>query len=430
MKRSIFILFFVLLTSLNIIYAIESVISHEELRFDFKKTDPSPLGPGKIFDVYFDITNLQSYTIRNVQINIVDLFPFYSLDENKTSILMDEIRPGEKKSIKYAVGINKDIDEGTYQLSLQYYSNRIGAIVSKDFNLDIKRVGVVVAPTNIRLEPERIRPGGTAKLEVDIANTVSYTITDVAAELILDGTPFVTLGETSEKKIRQLAPNTKVTLDFNLILNPDAELKVYRVPLLITYFDNLGSKNVRNNTVGITVYAKPEYNVDLENSNIFTKGQSGEITISIANKGNSELKFLNIEILESDDYKIISNPDVYVGNLESDDFETATYKIYTETSKPAKLRFKIGYKDTYNKDFSDDVEINLPLYSKWTAQNLGLVQRNMSWVYFIIAILVVLFIYKTYKIWKFERDVENSIKILFKNMFKYAKEEIFRIKKR
>ena len=100
MKRSIFILFFVLLTSLNIIYAIESVISHEELRFDFKKTDPSPLGPGKIFDVYFDITNLQSYTIRNVQINIVDLFPFYSLDENKTSILMDEIRPGEKKSIK------------------------------------------------------------------------------------------------------------------------------------------------------------------------------------------------------------------------------------------------------------------------------------------------------------------------------------------
>ena len=295
-KTLIFALIF--LISLSLVNAVETAISYEELRFDLVRTDPSPLSAGGSFGIWFDITNLQSYTIRNVQISLVDKFPFNIKNTDERAVLISEIKPGEKRSVKYSVNINKDINEGTYQLGMQYYSDKLEATVSKNFNLDVKTTSVVVGATNVRLIPERVKPGEVANLEVDILNAASSSINDISAELGLGGTVFVTSGETSEKKIRQLAPNAKVTLSYKLIVNPEAESKVYTIPLSITYYDQLGGKYTRNNTIGIPVYAKPEYNVDLENTEVFINGQTGEATISLANKGNSELKFLSIELLK------------------------------------------------------------------------------------------------------------------------------------
>jgi len=403
------------------VYAVETVLSHEEIRFDLTKTDPSPLEPGEKFDIWIDATNIEIYTIRNLKISFVNSFPFSITDLNQSSIIIDELRPGEKKTIKFNVKINKDINEGMYSLNLQYYSSKLSAVVSKNFDLSIKTINVIVSTTNIRLNPEKARPGSTANLEIDIINNANSAITDITAELMLDGTPFASIGESNEKKIRQLAQGAKATLTYDLAVNPDAALKVHKVPLSITYYDQLGSKFTRNNTIGITVYAKPEYNIDLESSDVFIKDQNGEITISIANKGNSDLKFLSVELLPGKDYDIISNPRNYVGNLDSDDFETVTYKIYTRTSKPAELKFKIDYKDTYNNDFSDNLTVNFPLYSKWAAQNLGLVKRNMMWIDIIAGLVLIIFLYKFYKVWRFERDIERSLITLYRNAMKWLR---------
>ena len=426
-KTLIFALIF--LISLSLVNAVETAISYEELRFDLVRTDPSPLSAGGSFDIWFDITNLQSYTIRNVQISLVDKFPFNIKNTDERAVLISEIKPGEKRSVKYSVNINKDINEGTYQLGMQYYSDKLEATVSKNFNLDVKTTSVVVGATNVRLIPERVKPGEVANLEVDILNAASSSINDISAELGLGGTAFVTLGETSEKKIRQLAPNAKVTLNYKLIVNPEAESKVYTIPLSITYYDQLGGKYTRNNTIGIPVYAKPEYNLDLEDTEVFINGQAGEVTISLANKGNSELKFLSIELLKSKDYNIISNPRIYIGNLESDDFETATYKIQAKSSKPVSLKLNIEYKDSYNADFKDNVNVELPLYYKFTAQNLGLVKRNTFLLNLIVSILIFLLAYKTYKIWKHERDLEKSVKIVYKDIKTWIRENILRRKR-
>ena len=75
MKKTL-ILALIFLISLSIVNAVETAISYEELRFDLVRTDPSPLSAGGSFDIWFDITNIQSYNIRNVQISLVDKFPF------------------------------------------------------------------------------------------------------------------------------------------------------------------------------------------------------------------------------------------------------------------------------------------------------------------------------------------------------------------
>ncbi len=412
-----------MLLSMHSAYA-EAVISHEELRFDLTRTDPSSLRPGSTFDIFFDVTNIEAYTIRNLQISLVDLFPFSAASKNESTVVIDELRPGQKKPVKFRFSINKNVNEGTYQLALQYYSNKISAIVSKTFDVNIRSIDVIVSTTKVRLIPEKIRPGSTFDLEVDIVNTAKSAINDVNIELMLANSPFISLDGSSEQRIRQLAADAKATLKYSLIANPNAELKAYGIPLNMVYYDHLGLKNTRNSTIGITVYAKPEYSIDLEASEVYIKGQVGEITLSIANKGNSELKYLNIELLKAKDYEIISNPNVYIGNLESDDFETATYKVYPKSSKPVSLGLKVSYKDTYNNDFADEINVMLPLYSKWKAQSLGLVKRNTLFANIFIAFVVLIFLYKLYKVWKYERDLERSIVVLFKNAIKWIRNKL------
>src|SRR3989344_5214289 len=129
MKKKVLMIAFIFLISLSFAYAVDSIIAYDELRLDLIMTDPSPLEPGRVFDVHFDVTNLQSYTLRNLEISVVDIFPFYKIDANSSSIVINELRPGEKKSISYRLGINKDINGGVYQLNLQYYSTKLGAVV-------------------------------------------------------------------------------------------------------------------------------------------------------------------------------------------------------------------------------------------------------------------------------------------------------------
>ena len=422
MKKTLLIFLFVLM-SLNAVYG-EAVISHEELRFDLARTDPSPLKPGSTFDIFFDVTNIESYTIRNLQVNLVDLFPFSAVGKNESAFIIDELKAGQTKSIKFRFQVNKNINEGTYQLALQYYSNRISAIVSKTFDVSVRSTEVLVSTTKVRLNPEKVMPGGTFGMEVDIVNSAKSAINDISVELVLENSPFISLGSSSEQKIRQLSQDAIATLNFKLIANPDAELKAYRVPLNIVYYDHLGLKYTRNSTIGITVYAKPEYSIDLESSDVYMRSQVGEITLSIANKGNSELKYLNLELISTKDYEVISNPKAYIGNLESDDFETATFKIYTKSSKPVQLKLKAYYKDTYNNDFADSMNVTLPLYSKWNAQGLGLVERSTAWLNIILVIAVLIFLYKLYKVWKYERDLERSIIVLFKNTFRWIRSKL------
>ena len=51
------------------------------------------------------------------------------------------------------------------------------------------------------------------------------------------------------------------------------------------------------------------------------------MTIGLSNIGPSDIKFLILEIKSSDEYEILSNTKEYMGNLESDDFETSEFSI-------------------------------------------------------------------------------------------------------
>ena len=176
---------------------------------------------------------------------------------------------------------------------------------------------------------------------------------------------------------------------------------MYKVPISLHYLDELGKGYSINATIGLTIGAVPDLSITLDDSEIFESGKAGEIVIKVVNKGLTDVKFMNIQLAESDDYRILSTDEFYLGNIDSDDFETAEYNLFIEKSriKQVKLPLVLEYKDANNNEFKDRIELKLSLYSASEAKKFGLTTSNRFVGIFIIIIVVVagLFYYRKYK---------------------------------
>jgi hypothetical protein len=117
--------------------------------------------------------------------------------------------------------------------------------------------------------------------------------------------------------------------------------------------------------------------------------RSGSITLKIINKGVSDVKFLNVIMQKSNDFDLLSNTDTtYVGNLVSDDYQTAEYKIDIKSSKnnitvPIVLQYRDSNNKYYEKNFN--VDLNLVDNNKLNPKKgIG----GYSWISIIIIVLI------------------------------------------
>jgi len=408
----------------SIVLGVESKIAAEELRIDLIRFDPN-LYQGGGSDVIFEITNLGDNMILSKEITLVDKFPFSAKER---TITITNLGPGNKVQVKFNVLTNKDVDDGVYSLSIQYYSDKQGVILTKSFDAPVKK-SLVIATTRVSVEPDRIKPGDDAAVKIILENAAESRLKDITLSLDLDDVPFSPIGSTSERKIKDIAIGGKYEVVFNIIVNPDAESKVYKVPLEIKYLDELGKEFIKNEFIGLVVDEKPNYQVNLEGSNVYSYRDSGEITLSISNTGTSEIKFLSMELLNDKKYEVISNPRVYVGNLESDDFETANFIIYSKSYWDIPLQVNLMYKDAYNREYNETMTVNLPMYSRFTARRLGLVKGDSGLFNFVLIIVLIIFAFKTYKEWKKERDIEKAVKNTLRNAWYYIKRKFKRKRK-
>ncbi|MCK4521464.1 MAG: hypothetical protein KAU20_02740, partial [Nanoarchaeota archaeon] len=125
------------------------------------------------------------------------------------------------------------------------------------------------------------------------------------------------------------------------------------------------------------------------------------ISVKFVNKGSSDIKFVYATLQNSKEYEIVSPAGVYVGNIDSDDYETAEYTIYVKRTRKKSLALPllIEYRDANNKLYTENMNINLKLYSASQAKRYGLIKSNKAIGFFITVIIVAagIFFYRKYK---------------------------------
>jgi hypothetical protein len=230
---------------------------------------------------------------------------------------------------------------------------------------------------------DSISPGESGSIIISLENDGSSDLEDVSVSLDLTNLPFSTVG-TSSVTLDKIEEDESEDFYFEIRANSDAEIKDYNIPYIIEYEDK-----ERKGTIGIRVIAVSnlDFTSSLDNP---IEDEKSELTLRIINKGLGEVKFVTVRIYP-EGYTLLSEDLVYIGNIDSDDFEDANFNIIINDRTPD-LIATIEYQDIDNKKYEENVIIPLTIYSQEKAIQLGLKTKNNTPTIIIsLVILVILF---------------------------------------
>ena len=343
--------------------------------------DPYPAQPGSYITLKFRATNTGGGEAENVEFELMPEYPF-SLD------------PGVNKIQKF--GSVDQNDNIVFEYKVRY-TNDGWYLTSEEFNILVSITESVLSINSVTTNPETLRPGETSKLILNLANLAGTGLRDISVKLDLEtqningqiiDLPFTPKSSTTEKKMRFLDGNSETEMVFDLLTYPDAESRVYKIPMTVTYTDEAGSTFSTTDLVGVVVGAEPKLDLSIDSARM-SPGISGEVTIRLVNRGVTNLKFLTLELSENDDFEIASTSDsVYIGNLDSDDFDTATFNIRPmEGQKVLSLPLKLMYSDANNNEYEKDVELELDMSN---AQPLQAASGNSGPVIVVVIVIGIL----------------------------------------
>jgi len=249
--------------------------------------------------------------------------------------------------------------------------------------------------------PAEVAPGEVFDVSVEIENIHSFDVENINVKLDLNDAPFAPYQSSSEEFLEELESEEEENFKFKLIVLPETASGIYKIPVEITYYEeDMKYMRTKNGLISVIVNSAPELKVSLEDDVVLIKGRENTFSIKIINSGLADVKFLYVKVNNVAGLDFVSEREQYIGDIDSDDFDSVEYKVRIdgEISNSIRLPIVLKFKDATNKEFTQTKEVVLNIYSLKEARELGLVAKP-SYTYYIVAgIVVVLYIvYRTNK---------------------------------
>ena len=255
-------------------------------------------------------------------------------------------------------------------------------------------LNLVSAVTVTNVNTQELFPGESAPITLTIKNNLDETIKDISLSLTLDKTSFITLG-SSEDNVDEIKKGRQTTFEFQIKAPNNIKPGNYNLPYSITYTYN-DKLEQKQGSFGITVSVKTELSFSAEtDQNIINK--KGKVSLKIINNGLGEVRFVSVKLIPIG-FTSLSPNEVYIGTVNSDDFETASFDVIY-ISQNAKLSALVNYRDFDNNLKTEIVDLPINVYTNEQALQLGLVQKSYTWVYILVVLVVIIawFIYRKIK---------------------------------
>ncbi|MBI4148903.1 hypothetical protein HY491_00495 [Candidatus Woesearchaeota archaeon] len=352
---------------------------------------PDPVEPGDIVELRWKIDNKAAETAENVLFQLVESYPFTMYEGSAIQSLgtIYGRQKGKSGVIAYfKVRVDPRAITGDNEIAIRYkYGGLVGLdwVQPEPFVVRVRPREAVLAVADIGAE--RIPPGGTGTVRITLKNLVAANLEYVRARLVLDNIPLIPIGSSNEQHVREIAAYENATLEFLLAAEADASSQYHKVPLQLSYFDQARNYN-SSIIVGILVGAAPEMYAAVDSSEIVRSGSTGNVVIRFVNKGSSGIKFLNAMMQENSNVKVISTSQVYVGSIDSDDYDTAEFTLYVTGDEQVVLPLLVEYRDANNELYQQQMELPLRLYSSREAKRYGLVKSNSGIGVLIVVIII------------------------------------------
>lgn len=240
-------------------------------------------------------------------------------------------------------------------------------------------------------------PGSESELRLTLDNEFDNDLEDISFSLDISKVPFTITG-SSEFSIDELNSGDDEILVFRLKSSNDAKPGDYSIPYNIEFNENVNSTSTehrsKSGSVGVSVTATPDltFSASIDKPVVEEKAK---ISLKIVNKGFADAKFLSVTILP-EGFTLLSDDNVYIGTVSSDDFETANFDVLFKKENPTLLA-NIEYKNFENKKITQTITLPLTVYSREKGLELGIVSKDNTLLYvsIILIILIIWFAWRT-----------------------------------
>jgi len=372
-----------------------SVFADAGMSVSVSKYEPYPATPGQTVKVWLLVQNTGDMDINDISVEVLPQAPFTPY--NQASVQNISILGARKDYlIDFTLKVDDNAVEGNNNLRIRY---SYGSAPTQDTDLPIyiQTKDSTLTIDNVQMNPTEIVPGSDGTLTITVKNTAPSTMTDLSMKLqlqaiiggVLVDLPFAPMDSGTERRVYTLEAGQSTDFTYDLRAYPDAVSKVYKIPFTLSYYDSTGAAKNETDYVGVVVNGVPDISMLIDKTDLSMQTRSGSMTLKIINKGVSDIKFLNVVLQKSPDFELLSNTDTtYVGNLVSDDYQTAEYKINIKSSKndiivPVTLQYRDSNNKYYEKNFN--VDLNLIDSNKLNPKTgLG----GYSWISIIIVLLI------------------------------------------
>ena len=254
--------------------------------------------------------------------------------------------------------------------------------------------------SNVESSPKEVEAGKRVTLTLTIDNNLKDNVENVDLALDLTNLPFSPTA-SSEISIGEIKENHDLWFDIGLNVDSDAKSGIYKIPVKISYEINSVAKT---KTAYVSVIVNSQPLLETSSESLLMKNKKNKLSVKIINSGLGDAKFLEVEVKDSLEYKIIGNKKIYVGSLDSDDFEIANFEISIKEKSLISIPVILRYKDSLNNEREKEDTLNLKAYSQKEAQNLGMVKKSNIMLYIIIVVFIVLVIIGYRRIKKRKRE--------------------------
>jgi len=260
---------------------------------------------------------------------------------------------------------------------------------------------------SVSTNPDSIGPGEISRIKLGLENNGDKTIEEVSILLDLSEVPFAPSDSSSEVGFDEIKKERIKFADFEVVALNDAKPGIYKIPVQVTYLEDETSKS-KNFLISLIISSEPLITLNAEEG-LFLKNSENEVSIKVVNKGLSDAKFLEIEIMPDTRYMINPPEKMYLGDLDSDDFDSATFNLFFKENSLSNidLLVQITYKDSLNKNYLENFQVPIKVYSREKAIELGFIEKN-NVVNYIVLVVVLIILYIIYRRFKKRRKAKKS----------------------
>ena len=247
-----------------------------------------------------------------------------------------------------------------------------------------------------------LSPGGEGTIRIELENNLDKDVTDVSLALKFADLPFIPIG-SSESSIDEIRESKEEEFIFRIKTSSDVTPGDYEIPLQIAYTYD-GDRITRTSSIGVQVVANPElsYAISTENSIV---GSTGQITLQIINRGFYDARFVSVRILP-EDFTLLSEDTIYIGTIDSDDFETANFDVIFK--KPdAKFSAIVEFRDFENKKIINQVDLPLNIYTQEKAIELGITKKS-NFIFYIVVVVLIIILFVLWRSFKKRQRLRRS----------------------